>query len=194
MLRVLFVCTGNRCRSPFAAAALRQMTAGLPVEADSAGTAEIGAQPPTDKALQVARAMGIDLTGHLSKSLAHVDPTAFDAVVGFERNHIAAAVVDGGAPHDRAFLLPELVRLLRGGLVVVDRDEVGRARAALAAAHRARGTSFVPGEEIEDPIRQPLSVYERVYREIHELVAAAVAVLVPRDGPEQPRGVGGITW
>jgi protein-tyrosine phosphatase len=194
MLSILFVCTGNRCRSPFAAACLRSLTEGMPVEVESAGTAEIGAQPPTDKAMQVARSMGIDLSGHLSRSLARVDPAAFDAVVGFERNHVAAAVVEGGAPYERAFLLPELVRLLGSGLVAEGGDAVEHARAALRGAHRARGTEFVPGEEIEDPIGRPLGVYERVFGQIDGLTRAAVDALMPGEGPEEPRRVGGITW
>jgi protein-tyrosine phosphatase len=195
MLRILFVCTGNRCRSPFAAASLSSLTRGADVETDSAGTAEIGAQPPTDKAIQVARSMGVDLTGHLSKSLANVDPTRFDAIVGFERAHIAAAVVDGGAPHDRAFLLPELVRLLGTGLVLEGGDATERARSAIKGAARARGTAFVPGEEIDDPIGQPVPVYQRVYGEIYELTKVlATGLHGAREGDEPPRRVGGITW
>jgi protein-tyrosine phosphatase len=193
MLKILFVCTGNRCRSPFAAASLASFTEGLPVEVDSAGTAEIGAQPPTDKALQVARSLGIDLSDHRSKSIAHVDASGFDAVVGFERAHIAAAVVDGGAAHDRAFLLPELVRLLRSGLVAEGGAPAERARAALKGAHRARGTAFVPGEEIDDPIGQPLQTYERVYGEIHDLTRRAATGLL-RAIPAPARREEGITW
>jgi protein-tyrosine phosphatase len=194
MLRVLFVCTGNRCRSPFAAAALASFTEGMPVEIDSAGTAEIGAQAPTDKAMQVASAMGIDMTGHLSKSIARVDPGEFDAVIGFERGHVAMAVVDAGVPHDRAFLLPELVRLLGNGLVAEGGEPAEHARAALRGAHRARGNGFVPGEEIDDPIGQPVSVYERVYGQIHDLTRALAAGLFRTGGSRPQRSVEGITW
>jgi protein-tyrosine phosphatase len=195
MLRVLFVCTGNRCRSPFAAAALASLTDGAGVEIDSAGTAEIGAQPPTDNAIQIARSMGIDLTGHLSKSIARVDPAEFDAIIGFERAHIAAAVVDGGEPHDRAFLLPELVRLLGTGLVLEGGNATERARSAIKGAARARGTDFVPGEEIDDPIGQPVPVYQRVFGQIHELTGALATGLSGRtEESARPRRVGGITW
>jgi protein-tyrosine-phosphatase len=127
--------------------------------------------------------------------LAHVDPSVFDAIVGFERGHIAAAVVDGGAPYERAFLFPELVRLLGTGLVAEGADPVERARAALRGAHRARGSDFVPGEEIDDPIGQPVQTYERVYREIHDLARSAARALWPSGGPAEPRTrAEGITW
>jgi protein-tyrosine-phosphatase len=56
--RVCFICTGNRCRSPFAETAFRHFTRGLPVEVFSAGTLEIedGLVPPD--LVEVARDLG----------------------------------------------------------------------------------------------------------------------------------------
>ena len=42
-LRVAFVCTGNRFRSPLAAALLESEAEGLPVEIASLGTLDLGA-------------------------------------------------------------------------------------------------------------------------------------------------------
>jgi protein-tyrosine phosphatase len=177
MFRVLFVCTGNRCRSPFAAASFARIAEGLPVEVESAGTADLGPVPPTVDAIRVADEHGVDVTRHAARSLDLVDASTFDAVIGFERNHIAAAVVEAGAPHERAFLLPELERLLRE----VDTgnehaDPIEQARAVLARAHGARG-QFVPGEEVDDPIGRPLRKYQEVFAEIDELNEAIVDAL-----------------
>jgi protein-tyrosine-phosphatase len=42
VFRVAFVCTGNRFRSPLAAALFRSAAEGLPVEVASAGTLDLG--------------------------------------------------------------------------------------------------------------------------------------------------------
>lgn len=178
MLRVLFLCTGNRCRSPFAAACFRRLAGGLPVEVDSAGTANIGAQPSTAEAIETATSFGIDLRPHLSKPLEAVDVASFDAIVGFERAHVASAVVDGGASHERVFALPELNRLLNTPAVTPAGGHLSRASAALAAAHSLRGVDFVPGEEVDDPIGRSMRTYERVFTEIHDLTRAVGAVLL----------------
>ena len=60
--------------------------------------------------LAAAEAQGIDVAAHRSRLLDSI--AAADLVVGFERIHVAAAVVDGGAQRDRVFTLPELVPLL----------------------------------------------------------------------------------
>lgn len=177
MLRVLFVCTGNRCRSPFAEASLAKLTEGLPVHVESAGTADLGPVPPTVDAIGVAESLGVDVTQHQARSLHLVDATDFDVVIGFERNHVATAVVEGGVAYERAFLLPEVVRLLEQQLPRDGADPVERARAALKEAHSFRGTGFVPGEEVTDPIGRPVERYEQVFNQISELNARVVAAL-----------------
>ncbi|HEY7874616.1 MAG TPA: hypothetical protein VIG64_05790 [Actinomycetota bacterium] len=169
MLRILYVCTGNRCRSPFAAADLTALTEGLPVHAESAGTTSLGPVPPTADSIRTAAARGVDVSSHRARWIQEVDATAFDLVLGFERNHVAAAVVEGGVPYGRAFLLPELHRLLRDIPTPQGADFEEAARAAIRAAHDARGTSFVPGEEVSDPIGKPAAVYEEVFSQIAEL-------------------------
>ena len=72
MMRVLFVCTGNICRSPMAAAmaAAAAKKRGIAIDADSAG---IYAQPDMEASDNAQRVMreryGIDLSKHRSKRL-----------------------------------------------------------------------------------------------------------------------------
>ena len=69
--RVLFVCTGNTCRSPLAEVALKRMlgeSAGR-VEVRSAGVSAIAGAPASEGARAVARRHGFDLEGHSSRRL-----------------------------------------------------------------------------------------------------------------------------
>ena len=62
---VLFVCTGNTCRSPMAAAIYKALGLG---EADSAGLLA-GGEKVSENALLCMKEKGIDLSSHISKPL-----------------------------------------------------------------------------------------------------------------------------
>lgn len=65
---ILFVCTGNTCRSPMAEALFNQLNPEGCHEAHSAGLAALAGQPASPQAIEVMRqAYGLDLTGHLAR-------------------------------------------------------------------------------------------------------------------------------
>ena len=107
-VRVLFVCTGNTCRSPLAAAALAAELgddAGR-VAIRSAGTSALEGQPVSDGSLEVARLNGIDLSGHRSHRASRELMGGADFVFIMEPLH-RAAVEALGAPRERVHLLSE---------------------------------------------------------------------------------------
>jgi protein-tyrosine-phosphatase len=98
-MKVLFVCTGNTCRSPFAAAVARRE--GL--DASSAGL-DVLALRATGEAVLVAREFGIDLGTHTTRRLTDDVVAEADVVVGMSDRHVAAlgagARVLGGGVDD----------------------------------------------------------------------------------------------
>jgi len=76
-LKVLFLCTGNSCRSQMAEGWARKLH-GERLEPYSAGTAPGRVDP---RAILVMREAGIDISGHRSKHLQEVISINFDAVV-----------------------------------------------------------------------------------------------------------------
>ncbi len=110
-MRVLFVCSGNICRSPTAEAMFRALIEerGLSgeIEVDSAGTGSwhVGS-PPDERSARAARARGIELSGR-ARQVEPSDFERFDVLVAMDASH--AAELQALAPAEMA----AKVRLLR---------------------------------------------------------------------------------
>ncbi len=92
---ILFVCTGNTCRSPMAAGVMRSLVrqAGLRdvLEIDSAGTAVRHAdQPPSPLAIEAAAQRGHDIAAHRSRPLTAGDLARYVHPLAMARAHLAA--------------------------------------------------------------------------------------------------------
>jgi len=87
--RVLLVCSGNTCRSPMAAALLREYwkreQPGWELTVDSAGTGAFPGLPATSHAVAAMQERGIDLTGHRSQPVLTLD--GYDLVLTMTRAH-----------------------------------------------------------------------------------------------------------
>ncbi len=93
MVRVLFVCLGNICRSPTAEGVMRALAAEAGVdhrlEIDSAGTGSwhVG-HPPDDRAAAAAARRGIELAG-AARRVEPSDLDRFDLVIAMDRDNLA---------------------------------------------------------------------------------------------------------
>jgi len=86
VLRLVFVCAGNVCRSRYAEARARA----LGVEAGSFGLAADGRSPPDAVAVLTARRRGLELLPRASRRAQDVRPTAADLLVAMEPHHARA--------------------------------------------------------------------------------------------------------
>ena len=97
-VRVLFVCSGNICRSPFAEALARDLNARTDVEFASAGTIAVSGNPASAPGIAVAAELGIDLAGHRASHLTTEVLAGSDLVYAMEEEHIASVLaLDPGA-------------------------------------------------------------------------------------------------
>lgn len=155
--RVLFVCTGNICRSPtaegvFGALAEARGMAGR-VAADSAGISGYHAgEAPDSRARDCARARGVELGGQRARRVEPADFDRFDLILAMDRSHLAA--LRRAAPPEAA----------------------DRIRLFLDFAPRS-GVRDVP-----DPYYGGIGGFDRVY----DLIEAAAAGLLDHISARQP--------
>ena len=113
-MRVLFVCTGNICRSPTAAGVfahfVRQAGLHAAIEVESAGTHDYHAgNPPDARAQEHALKRGYDLSALRARQVRKRDFAEFDHIVAMDRGHLE--LLERNCPPEH---LPKLRLLIRG--------------------------------------------------------------------------------
>ena len=98
-MRVLFVCTGNTCRSPFAEAVARKEGA----DVESSGLAARPGDEPSADAIAVARELGFELSSHRARLLTEDMLGWADVVVGMTAAHVTE--LDGRGAYGKTRLL-----------------------------------------------------------------------------------------
>lgn len=109
-MRILFVCTGNTCRSPMAAALMRRRLDAAKagdIRVDSAGLAA-GGEPVTPEAAAVLKEIGIDIAGQRSKLLTRTLCQQADIIAVMTPAHARALAAYG--------VEPEKIRVLGEGI------------------------------------------------------------------------------
>lgn len=106
-MRVLFVCTGNICRSPMGELLFRMYTAGTSIEVDSAGTHSLVGHEIDGSSAALLTSAGIDSSAFRSKQLTRQIAQECDLILCFEEEQLHNIVGIAPAAVHYAFTLPD---------------------------------------------------------------------------------------
>ncbi len=99
-MHLLFVCTGNTCRSPLAEGIARRLIAErqlTDLAVSSAGTSAWPDSPASDGSLLVSLEHGIDISEHRARQLSPEIVAAADVILAMGPHHLERAEALGGS-------------------------------------------------------------------------------------------------
>lgn len=166
-MHVLFVCTGNICRSPTserlaAAMAAQQAVSGF--RASSAGTGAVIGHPVHPEAARVLADLGGDPLGFTARQLTAARAADADLILTMTREHRDAVLELAPRRLHQTFTLTEAHALI----TQFDPENV----AGLAALRPHLRADELP--DVSDPIGQSPEVFEQVGARIAALVGPVV--------------------
>ena len=171
---VLFVCTGNICRSPTAEALARRELGrypGVPIQVSSAGSHALEGNPAASRSMLAAATRGANLERHFARELTRRRVRAADLILCMAAEHRPFVLSYDRGAADRTFLLATFAR------VASQWDWLATSPAELVALAAEHGREQ-EGDDIDDPLGQPAEAYAACAERLDGLVTPVIAALV----------------
>jgi protein-tyrosine phosphatase len=171
---VLFVCTGNICRSPTAEALARrelERHPGAPIQVSSAGSHALEGNPAASRSMLAASTRGASLERHFARELTRRRVRAADLILCMAAEHRPFVLSYDRSAADRTFLLATFAR-------VASQWEWLASSPAELVALAAEHARELDGDDIDDPLGQAAEAYAACAERLDSLVSPVIAALV----------------
>lgn len=181
--RVLVLCTGNICRSPYIEHLLRHGLEGTGVTVESAGTGAVVGAPMHEESLRRLAARGLDGSAFRARQVTNELLAAADLVIGATREHVASVAWLVPSAMDRTHSLGDLARALRSSRAgpAAGAGPLVHAVAELAAESRRRRPLDPDSSatDVVDPYLHPLRTWDQMTRQVDDHLPALLDALRP---------------
>lgn len=117
-MNILFVCTGNTCRSPMAEGIFKKIVNDKSIVASSAGISADNGSKATDNAIKVCDEINVDLKDHISRNIFDVDINSVDKFVVMTDLH-RDILLNLGINKDRIYVLGNQIQDPYGGNIAL---------------------------------------------------------------------------
>jgi glycine hydroxymethyltransferase len=108
MKTILFICTGNVCRSPMAEALFRRAVSGRGAfRVLSAGLGAVDGHPPTPHSVRAMGELGVDISAQRSRMLTAELVQSADLILGMTHSHVDTVALLYPPAAEKTFLLRE---------------------------------------------------------------------------------------
>ena len=171
---LLFVCTGNICRSPTAEALARrelERHPGVPIQVSSAGSHALEGNPAASRSMLAAATRGASLERHFARELTRRRVRAADLILCMAAEHRPFVLSYDRAAAGRTFLLATFAR------VAGQWDWLATSPAGLVAL-AAEHAKEQDGDDIDDPLGQSPDAYAACAERLDGLVTPVIGALV----------------
>ena len=183
-MHVLFVCTGNICRSPMGELMFPLFFHDDSITTDSAGVQGLIDSPIDPSSARLMQMDGIDTSAFRSKRLTPQLAMGSDLVLCFTERQRQKIIELAPRMRSRTFLLTDFADLCaycaQNNLIEGDMLE-DRLDSVLANASLVR-PMLPPAREIDDPYRKDFPAFETAHAQIGEAFANIAAALEPAKG------------
>ena len=104
-MKILFVCTGNTCRSPMAEGIFKELTKDIPeIETYSAGLMANNGEPVSEKAVIACKEYNVDISIHKAKQITLEVFNSIDYFICMTKSH-AQALINAGISENIIYTL-----------------------------------------------------------------------------------------
>ena len=187
--RILYVCTGNICRSPMAERLFRAwVEPGTDVEVASAGMAALVGHGIDDSTATALAQLGVDPNGHRARQFEDYLAVDADLVLTAAREHRDEILLRVPSAFKRIFTMREFARIIVDVPVENPYDMVGAAAARRGVTNRPEHAG---DDDLEDPFRGPVDQAQRVAAIVTDTIRQTLDGLGfngPRDRFPRPAG------